>query len=84
MYLPDGPARPDPRALDAFSDEVRAGDQRSSSRCRGSSGAPVREPAAWKPLHTQHWNGLLQPFGPRVAPGMPVWIETFELLYGRR
>jgi uncharacterized protein YhfF len=46
-------------------------------------GGPVRDPAVWKPLHTQYWNGLLQPFGLQVTPDMPVWCEPFRLLYDR-
>ena len=46
-------------------------------------GTPVRDPAVWKPLHTQYWNSLLQPFGLAVSEDMPFWAETFELLFDR-
>ena len=44
-------------------------------------GSPVRDPAVWVPLHTQYWNGLLQPYGLEVTTAMPFWVEKFELLY---
>ena len=44
-------------------------------------GTPVRSMEVWKPLHTQYWNGLLEPFGLEVSDDMPVLIEPFELLY---
>jgi uncharacterized protein YhfF len=44
-------------------------------------GSPVRDPAVWKPLHTQYWNGLLAPFGPAGRDDMPLWSEPFELVY---
>lgn len=164
MYLPAGPTRPDPRALEAFWAEAKAarpgaiharrygvrwigldapttqqifelisvGDKRGTfslpwifeptgqadpvrgecvvlidfdgtptmlvelgeiyriafgdigARDTAIDGEPVRDPAVWKPLHTQYWNGLLQPFGQRVTPEMPVWIEPFKLVYDRR
>ena len=43
-------------------------------------GTPVRDLAVWKPLHTQYWNGMLEPLGLRVSDDMPVWVEKFELL----
>jgi uncharacterized protein YhfF len=46
-------------------------------------GSPVRDPAVWKPLHTQYWNALLAPFGLVVCDDMPFWAEPFELLYDR-
>jgi uncharacterized protein YhfF len=164
MYLPDGPTRPDTKALDAFWAEARAarpgaipaprygvrwigldapttrqifdlircGDKRGTfglpwifertgqpdpvrgdclvlidfdgtptmlvrleqvyrldfgditARDTAIDGEPVRDLAVWKPLHTQYWNSLLRPFGLRVTPDMPVWIEPFTLLYERR
>lgn len=44
-------------------------------------GSPVRDPAVWKPLHTQYWNALLAPFGRAVTADMPFWAERFELIY---
>lgn len=44
-------------------------------------GSPVRDPAVWVPLHTQYWNGLLQPHNLTVTAEMPFWIESFELVY---
>ncbi|MDX2222068.1 MAG: ASCH domain-containing protein [Rhodospirillaceae bacterium] len=44
-------------------------------------GSPVRDPAVWKPLHTQYWNSLLSPFGLTVSDDMPFWAEPFELVY---
>jgi uncharacterized protein YhfF len=44
-------------------------------------GTPVRDPAVWKPLHTQYWNGLLARFGLAVTDDMPFWAEPFELVY---
>ena len=44
-------------------------------------GSPVRDPAVWKPLHTDYWNALLRPFGLSVSDSMPFWAERFELLY---
>jgi uncharacterized protein YhfF len=40
-------------------------------------GSPVRDPAVWKPLHTDYWNALLQPFGLTVSDDMPFWAERF-------
>jgi uncharacterized protein YhfF len=44
-------------------------------------GSPVRDPAVWKPRHTQYWNELLEPYGLEVSEDMPFWIEPFELVY---
>ena len=44
-------------------------------------GTPVRDLAIWKPLHTQYWNGLLQPFGLATTDDMPVWVEAFAVVY---
>jgi len=44
-------------------------------------GPPVRDLAVWKPMHTDHWNGLLAPFGLAVSEDMPVLVEAFELVY---
>ena len=44
-------------------------------------GSPVRDPAIWKPLHTDYWNALLQPFGLAVSDDMPFWAERFTLLF---
>lgn len=44
-------------------------------------GSPVRDPAVWVPLHTDYWNGLLEPYGLTVTADMPFWIEEFELVY---
>jgi len=46
-------------------------------------GSPVRDLAIWKPLHTQYWGALLQPFGLKVSDDMPVWIEKFSVIYDR-
>ncbi|MCS6946582.1 MAG: ASCH domain-containing protein [Steroidobacteraceae bacterium] len=46
-------------------------------------GSPVRDLAIWKPMHIEYWNALLAPFGLRTSDDMPVWIETFELLFDR-
>ena len=46
-------------------------------------GSPVRDLAVWKPLHTQYWGALLQPFGLQVTPDMPVWVEKFSILHDR-
>lgn len=47
-------------------------------------GTPVRDLAIWKPLHTRYWNSLLEPHNLTVADDMPVWVESFELLYNPR
>jgi len=47
-------------------------------------GSPVRDLAVWKPLHTQYWGALLQPFGLQVSPDMPVWVEKFSIVHDRR
>lgn len=44
-------------------------------------GSPVRDPAVWKPLHTEYWNALLRPFGLAVGEDMPFWAERFTLLH---
>lgn len=44
-------------------------------------GSPVRDPAIWKPLHTDYWNALLRPFGLTVSDDMPFWAERFTLLF---
>ena len=44
-------------------------------------GSPVRDPAIWKPLHTDYWNALLRPFGLAVSDDMPFWAERFTLLF---
>lgn len=46
-------------------------------------GTPVRDLAVWKPMHTQYWTALLQPFGLTVSDDMPVLIEQFELIHAR-
>jgi len=46
-------------------------------------GSPVRDLAVWKPLHTQYWGALLQPFGLQVTPDMPVWVEKFSVVHDR-
>jgi uncharacterized protein YhfF len=46
-------------------------------------GSPVRDLAIWKPMHTVYWNNLLKPFNLTVSGDMPVWVETFELLFPR-
>jgi len=46
-------------------------------------GSPVRDLAVWKPLHTQYWGALLQPFGLQVSPDMPVWVEKFSIVHDR-
>ena len=46
-------------------------------------GSPVRDLAVWKPLHTQYWGALLQPFGLQVTPDMPVWVEKFSIVHDR-
>lgn len=43
-------------------------------------GSPVRSLEIWRPLHTQYWNAMLEPFGLAVSDGMPVLVEAFELL----
>lgn len=44
-------------------------------------GSPVRDPAVWKPLHTDYWNALLQPFGLAVSDDMPFWAERFTPVF---
>ena len=44
-------------------------------------GTPVRDLTVWKPLHTQYWNALLQPFNKKVDDDMPVLVEHFKLIY---
>ncbi len=46
-------------------------------------GSPVRDLAVWKPLHTQYWGALLQPFHLQVVPDMPVWVEKFSIVHDR-
>jgi uncharacterized protein YhfF len=43
-------------------------------------GSPVRTLDVWRPLHTQYWTALLEPFGREVSDDMPVLVEAFELL----
>ena len=44
-------------------------------------GSPVRDLAVWKPLHTQYWTALLQPFGLATSDDMPAWAEKFSVVY---
>jgi uncharacterized protein YhfF len=44
-------------------------------------GSPVRDPAVWKPLHTDYWNALLQPFGLTVSDDMLFWAERFAPVF---
>jgi uncharacterized protein YhfF len=44
-------------------------------------GSPVRALDVWKPLHTQYWNALLEPWSLNVSDDMPVLVEAFELIY---
>jgi len=44
-------------------------------------GSSIRDPAVWIPLHANYWNTHLAPFGLRVTPDMPFWIEEFVLVY---
>ncbi|MEZ5514980.1 MAG: ASCH domain-containing protein [Steroidobacteraceae bacterium] len=46
-------------------------------------GTPVRDLAVWKPLHTQYWNALLQPFGLTTSADMPIWVEAFAVVHDR-
>ena len=43
-------------------------------------GIPMRDPEAWRDLHTLVWNGKLAPLGLAVSDDMPVWAEYFDLL----
>ncbi len=44
-------------------------------------GPPVQDPAVWRPLHQNYWNGLLSRYDKRCSDDMPVLVEPFELLY---
>lgn len=44
-------------------------------------GTPVRDVTVWRPLHTQYWNAMLQPFNRAVSDDMPVLMEQFEPVY---
>ena len=43
-------------------------------------GIPMRDPEAWRELHTWVWNAKLEPLGRQVSDDMPVWAEYFELV----
>lgn len=43
-------------------------------------GIPMRDPEAWRALHTLVWNGKLAPIGREVSDAMPVWAEYFDLV----
>lgn len=43
-------------------------------------GIPMRDPEAWRELHTLVWNGKLAPLGRTVSDDMPVWAEYFDLV----
>jgi uncharacterized protein YhfF len=43
-------------------------------------GIPMRDPVAWRALHTTVWNHKLAPLGLHVSDDMPVWAEYFDLL----
>ena len=60
-------------------DEVPFG--KITSEHTAIDGTPVRGLDVWKPLHTQFWNQMLEPFDLSVCDDMPVLIEKFELLY---
>ncbi len=60
-------------------DEVPFG--KITSEHTAVDGTPVRGLDVWKPLHTQFWNHMLEPFDLSVCDDMPVLIEKFELLY---
>ncbi len=60
-------------------DSIRFGDVTAADIA--IDGSPVRDLAAWKPLHTSYWSGLLEPFGLSVSDDMPFWAEPFELIY---
>jgi uncharacterized protein YhfF len=44
-------------------------------------GIPMRSLSAWRPLHIAVWNEKLAPFGLSVSDDMPVWAESFDLIY---
>jgi uncharacterized protein YhfF len=44
-------------------------------------GIPMRDLAAWRPLHIDVWNEKLAPFGLSVSDDMPTWAESFDLIY---
>ena len=46
-------------------------------------GIPMRDPEAWRELHTLVWNGKLAPLGLEVIDEMPVWAEYFDLVATR-
>lgn len=44
-------------------------------------GPQVRAMDVWMPLHTRFFENLLKPYGLQVTDDMPIWFETFEVLY---
>ena len=44
-------------------------------------GPSVRALDIWLPLHTPYFEMLVKPYGLTVTDAMPIWFETFELLY---
>lgn len=44
-------------------------------------GPGVRDLDVWRGVHTNYWNGLLEPLGKSVADEMPVVAERFACLY---
>ena len=44
-------------------------------------GPSVRDLAVWRGIHTNYWNGLLEPLGKKVSDAMPVIVERFVCVY---
>ncbi len=43
-------------------------------------GPSVRDLTVWRGIHTNYWNGLLEPLGKKVGDNLPVVVERFVCL----
>ena len=94
MYAQLGMPSPKPGLLIVLANEhdapellVRVTDVKSlafgevSAADLAREGVPMRDPAAWRPLHEIVWNSILSNWDLAVSDDMPVLAEYFDLVY---
>jgi uncharacterized protein YhfF len=68
-----------PRLLLQFTEVLALNFGEVGAQHLAREGIPMRDPVAWKALHTAVWNQVMAPLGKSVSDDMPVWAEYFEL-----